>query len=69
MFVFKCFVELGYTSAEEAVEQLAKLLTNPHLWKSLSSVSTARAKELTLSVIYYECKTLMKFVDDYMYCR
>jgi len=52
--VFKCIAELGYTSAEEAVEQLAKPLKTPRLWKSLSITSTVRAKALALEVIYYE---------------
>jgi len=41
-------VGLGYTSAEEAVEQLAKLLTDPKAWKAASAASIAKAKGLTL---------------------
>jgi len=39
---------LGYTSPEEAVEQLAKLLTDPKAWKAASAASVAKAKGLTL---------------------
>ncbi|ABO09452.1 glycosyltransferase [Pyrobaculum calidifontis] len=41
---------LGYASAEEAVEQLAKFLTDPKAWKAASAASVAKAKGLTLDV-------------------
>jgi glycosyltransferase involved in cell wall biosynthesis len=39
---------LGYTSAEEAAEALAKLLTNPGLWQYYSGRAVERVSGLTL---------------------
>jgi glycosyltransferase involved in cell wall biosynthesis len=37
---------LGYTSAEEAAEALAKLLTDPGLWSAMSRRSSERAADM-----------------------
>ncbi|MFN3805205.1 MAG: glycosyltransferase family 4 protein, partial [Pyrobaculum sp.] len=39
---------LGYTTAEEAVEQIAKLMTDAKLWRQLSQKGMEKARELTL---------------------
>ena len=39
---------LGYINSEEAVEAIAKLLTDEKMWKTLSRRSVEKAKNLTL---------------------
>jgi len=49
---------LGYESAEEAVENISKLLTDSRYWHSFSS--TERVKELTLDAFVQKFSALIK---------
>jgi len=51
---------LGYTNVEEAVEALAKLVTNSNTWNLYTQKSIEKARELTFNKFIEKSSTLVK---------
>jgi alpha-1,2-mannosyltransferase len=53
---------LGYTDAEEAVEAVAKLLTDASTWRRYSEKSVEKAKQLEFSKFIEKASSTIKIV-------